>query len=112
MEEETEMVKVVMLQTGDGTMVILTSHSSPTDEALIAKLVSKGIEKFIAHEIPIELAKERYGHHFNAVADDLRETGDIRVLDYSGGRAFKLFKFRELGPAIEYEDGEVITRRS
>lgn len=103
-------MKVIMLQTGDGTMVILTSHSSPTDEALIKKLVNKGIEKFIAHEIPVELAKARYGHHFDAVAGDLRETGDLRVLDYSGGRAFKLFKFRELGPAIEYEDGEVTSR--
>jgi hypothetical protein len=100
----------VMLQTGEGTLVILTSYSSPTTPALLKKLETKGIEKFIAHEIPLELVKERYSQHFDAVSKDLQGTDDLRVLDYSGGRAFKLFKFRELGPAIEYEAGEVITK--
>jgi hypothetical protein len=91
-------------------MVILTTHSSPTDPALLAKLAGKGIDKFIAHEIPIELAEERYGQHFAAVAQDLRQTDDLRVLDYSGNRAFRLFGFSELGPVIECEAGAVVKR--
>lgn len=99
----------IMLQTGEGTLVILTSYSSPTDPALLKKLEAKGIEKFIAREIPLNLAKERYSQHFDAISKDLNRTDDLRVLDYSGGRAFKLFKFRELGPMVQYEAGQVIT---
>ncbi|MCP4615524.1 MAG: hypothetical protein GY844_03705, partial [Bradyrhizobium sp.] len=57
----------------------------------------KGIEKFIAYEIPIGLARERYGAHFSLVQGDLRQADDLRVLDYDGSRAFKLFRFDELG---------------
>ena len=105
-------MKAIMLLTGEGTMVILTSHPSPTDPALLAKLAGKSIEKFVAHEIPLDLARDRYAQHFETVAADLRETDDLRVLDYSGNRAFKLFSFRELGPVVECEDGRVVTRPS
>jgi hypothetical protein len=105
-------MNAIMLLTGEGTMVILTSHPSPTDPALLAKLAGKGIEKFIAHEIPLDLARARYAQHFETVATDLRDADDLRVLDYSGNRAFKLFSFQELGPVIECEDGRVVTRPS
>ena len=57
----------------------------------------------MAFSIPLELAEERYGGHFNVVVNDLHETDDLRVLDYNGDRAFKLFSFTELGDAIFYE---------
>src|SRR6516225_2948922 len=41
-------MKAYMLITGSGPIVILTSHDSVVDAALIKKLASKGIEKFIA----------------------------------------------------------------
>ena len=90
-------MKAYMLITGSGPIVILTSHNSVLDAALIKKLAGKGIEKFIGYEIPIGLARERYGAHFSLVQGDLRETDDLRVLDYDGSRAFKLFRFDELG---------------
>lgn len=99
-------MKAIMLLTGEGALVILTSYASPTDPGLLKKLEAKGIDKFIAHEIPLDLVKQRYGQHFGVVAGDLHETDDLRVLDYSGGRAFKLFSFRELGPLVEYEAGQ------
>src|SRR5262245_36068087 len=91
-------MKAYMLMTGSGPIVILTSYDSVLDAALVRKLASKGIEKFIAHEIPIGLVRERYGAHFALVQGDLRQTDDLRVLDYDGSRAFKLFRFAELGP--------------
>ena len=61
-------MKAYMLITGSGPIVILTSHDSVVDTALIKKLAGKGIEKFIAYEIPIGL-QERYGAHFALVQE-------------------------------------------
>jgi hypothetical protein len=96
-------MKALMLLTGGGSMVILTSFTSPTASGLIEKLAGKGITKFIAYELPIELAQKRYGHHFAVVQQDLRESDDLRILDYNGERAFHLFRFDEMGPATLYE---------
>ncbi len=96
-------MKAYLLMTGSGTIVVLTSHVSMLDNALIEKLADKGIEKFIAYEIPIGLVEQRYGNHFAVVQGDLRETDDLRVLDEDGERAFKLFRFDELGPSLVYE---------
>jgi hypothetical protein len=96
-------MKAYLLMTGLGPIVVLTSHASMLDIALIAMLARKGIDKFIAYEIPIDLAEQRYGTHFSVVKGDSRETDDLRVLDEDGEHAFKLFRFNELGPAIMYE---------
>lgn len=98
-------MKTLMLYTGNGPLVILTSYRSPTDPGLLDKLQSKGIEKFIAWEVPYALAQERYGGHFTVVKQDLRESDDLRVLDYNGERAFRLFRFSELGEPVTYEMG-------
>jgi hypothetical protein len=92
-----------MLLTGSGPLAILTSFGSVTDAPLLQKLKAKGITKFICYEIPIDLARERYGAHFSVVEHDLHETDDLRVLDYNGDRAFKLFSFEEMGTPITYE---------
>jgi hypothetical protein len=64
---------------------------------------SKGYAKFIAHEIPVELAKAKYGMHFNVVCKDPHESDILRVLDYEGKRVWENFNFEELGPPIYYE---------
>lgn len=97
-------MKVGLLFTGGGSLVILTSFDSLTNATLVAKLKAKGIPKFVAYEIPVELAKARYGSHFHQVLADLHETDDLRVLDYNGQRAFQLFSWRELGQPITHED--------
>jgi hypothetical protein len=96
-------MKVMMLLTAGGPMVIITSAERPLDKGLISELHDKGIDKFIAYEIPVDLAKEKYGAHFQAVANDIHETDKLHVLDYSGDRAFKLFRFEDLGPPTRYE---------
>ncbi len=98
-------MKAIMLLTGGGPMVILTSFASATDHGLLKKLEAKGISKFIAYEISVDLARQRYGAHFTAVQQDLHETDDLRVLDYNGDRAFNLFSFAELGQGARYEGG-------
>jgi hypothetical protein len=99
-------MKVMLLLTAGGPMVIITSAEKPLDTGLLAELHDKGIDKFIAYEIPLELAQQRYGSHFMAVAHDIHETDKLHVLDYSGHRAFKLFRFEDLGPPTRYEAPE------
>jgi hypothetical protein len=96
-------MKTFMLMTGSGPLMILTSHASIEEPLLLEKLTSKGIEKFLAYEVPYDLARQRYGGHFSVVANDLHESDDLRVLDYNGERAFKLFSFSELGSPIMHE---------
>jgi hypothetical protein len=96
-------MKVFMLMAGSGPLVILTSHNSIEDTGLLEKLGAKGLDKFLAYEIPMDLAKERYGGHFTVASSDLRESDDLRVLDYNGERAFRLFSFTELGAPIAHE---------
>jgi len=93
-----------MILTGNGAMIYLTSHGAFLDEDLIGKFKSKGITKFVACEVPLGRAKERYGRHFDIVLDDLRETDDLRILDYDGCRAFQRFSFKELGEPVFYEE--------
>lgn len=90
-------MKAGLLLTGSGALIYLTSHASYVDDALIEKFRTKGIDKFIAYELPIDETQKRYGAHFEMVIQDLRESDDLRILDYDGTRAFRMFSFKELG---------------
>lgn len=96
-------MKCYFLFTAVGPLVILTSYDSVTNPDLIERLRSKGINKFIACDVPLDLASIRYGNHYGIVCRDLCEANDIRVLDYSGHRAFHMFSFEELGEPIYFE---------
>ena len=92
-----------MLLTAAGPLVVLTSHSAITEPGPLRELTARGITKFVAYEIPLALAKERYGSHFFVVEHDLDEKDALRVLDNDGERAFSLFRFNELDPPQTYE---------
>ena len=96
-------MKAALLFTGNSPLVILTSYDSLSAPQLIEKLAGKGIDKFIACEIPLDKARERYGGHFDVVTRDLRENDDLRILDYNGQRAFRLFHFDELSAPLLIE---------
>jgi hypothetical protein len=96
-------MRAFMLFTGSSPLVVLTTHASITTPSLLAKFAAKGIDKFIAYELPFATAKERYGGHFDVVLRDLHETDDLRILDYNGERAFRLFRLAELGAPILHE---------
>ena len=96
-------MKAFLLFTGSGTMVVLSSVEDVENKKFLEKLATLGIYKFIAYEIPLALAKERYGHHFDVISEDLQGAKQLRVLDYNGERAMRLFKFDELGAEFRYE---------
>ena len=57
-------MKSHLLLTASGPLLILTSHESLHDPNLLEKLKHKGIGKFVAFEVPVSLARKRYGGHF------------------------------------------------
>jgi hypothetical protein len=57
---------------------------------------TKGIRKFVAFDIPIELAKQRYANHFVVVAHDVPEKDDLRLLGIDGQHAFQVPRWRRL----------------
>ncbi len=96
-------MKTFLLFTGTGPLLVLSSHSSVEDSKFLEKLAAKGIYKFIAHEIPLDVVKQRYGNHYNVASHDLHETDDLRVIDFDGQRALRKFKFEEYGPEYMHE---------
>ena len=96
-------MKSYLLFTATGPIVILTSYDFVKHPNLTDKLESKSIKKFVAHELSLELVKERYGRHFDIVRTNPHETDELRVLEYDGERVYDMFSFDELGPPIYYE---------
>lgn len=96
-------MKAGIIFTGTGPILILTTHESFSDDRFIEKLASKGLKKFIAYEVDDALVKERYGKHFNVVMGDLKQSDDLRVLDYDGHHIFSTFSFAEVKEAVLHE---------
>jgi hypothetical protein len=96
-------MKASIFFTGSGPILILTSYDSLINPELIQKLRSKGIKKFIAYEIPVDLAKKKYGSHYEATMSDLKQEDDLRVLDYDGHHIFLEFSLKELGQTTVFE---------
>jgi len=96
-------MKAGIFMMGSGPIMVLTSYATLQDSYLVSKFLSKGIKKFIAFEIDLNLVKERYGNHFNVVMGDLHQSDDLRVLDYDGHHIFDLFHFSEFGEPVYNE---------
>jgi hypothetical protein len=96
-------MKAGIIFTGSGPILVLTSYDSFTEKNIVEKLRSKGIKKFVACELSVDLVKKKYGQHYNVVIGDLKQTDDLRVLDYNGHNVFYNFTFDEMGDPIYYE---------
>ena len=96
-------MKTSIIFTGSGPILIITSYTSLTDPELVAKLETKGIKKFIACELLPELVRMKFGAQFTSVMNDVKQTDDLRVLDYNGHNVFYNFSFDEMGEPIYHE---------
>ncbi len=96
-------MKAGILFTGSGPIMLLTSFESFTDPRFLEKISTKGIKKFVAYEVPVDLAKQKYGHHFTVIMGDLHQEDDLRILDYDGHHVFGLFDLQGLGSPIYHE---------
>ena len=96
-------MKAGIFFTGTGPILILTSYDSLTDPKLVEKLSFKGIKKYIAYAVPEEQVKEIYGNHYAVIRGDLKQSDDLRVLDYDGHHVFYSFSISDLGEPVFYE---------
>jgi len=96
-------MKALLLITGSGPMLVLSNHESLEDEVFLGKLKAKGVDKFMAYELPEEEVAKRYGGHFHTVLHDLHETDDLRVMDVNGHRIFSHFRLDDLGEPFIFE---------
>jgi hypothetical protein len=96
-------MKAGIFFTGSGPIVIVTSHDSFEEPTFVKKLAAKGLDKFIAYEVPVEEVKNKYGKHFSLIMNDLHQTDDLRVMDYDGHRVFNSFMVKNLGEPLYHE---------
>jgi hypothetical protein len=96
-------MKSAIIFSGTGPILILTTFDSLTSPGFVAKLATKGINKYIAIELPVDKVKTAYGTNFEMVMEDVRQTDDLRVLDYNGHSILNAFSLKEWGPAIRFE---------
>jgi hypothetical protein len=96
-------MKAGIIFSGTGPILILTTYRSFEDRKFIEKLAAKGIKKFIAYDIPLDQVKAKYGQHFDVVMKDVKQTDDLRVLDFDGHRVFYNFSLHEAGSSYLYE---------
>ncbi len=100
--------KGILVLSGSGPLLLLSSYPSIDDPALIAKLRAKGLAKFLAWEVPVDRLRDLYGYRFRDIAEQLEQYGDMRVLDFDGHRIFLNLSLRDLGEHILFEDQHVL----
>jgi len=96
-------MKAGVFFTGTGPILILTTYEALNDPKLVEKLNQKGIKKYIAYEVPEDLVKEKYGKQYSVIMGDLKQSDDLRVLDYDGHHVFYNFSLKEFGEPTYYE---------
>jgi hypothetical protein len=99
-------MRAYVVFSGTGPILILTTYPELADERLLEKLHHKGIEKFIAYEVPTNRVHEIYGVPYEVIAADLELAEDLRVLDFNGHHIFSRFSFSELGDPIKCGEEE------
>jgi hypothetical protein len=96
-------MKAGILFTGSGPILILTTYEAFDDPKLIEKLMAKRIRKYIAYEVPEEVVQDKYGMHYKVILGDLKQSDDLRILDYDGHHIFKTFSLKDLQSPMFHE---------
>ncbi len=97
-------MKAGVIFTGTGPILLLTTYESFKDAKFTEKLSLKGIKKFIAYEVSMDLVKAKYGQQFDVIMKDVKQTDDLRVLDFNGHKVFYTFSFSDFGEAYQHEE--------
>ncbi len=93
-----------LIFTGTGPILVISTYPKLTDDRLVSKLRYKGIDKFMAYQVDLDVVETRYGKAFEDISGDLSGDGveDIRVLDFNGHQIMANFSLESLGDPIKY----------
>ncbi len=97
-------MKAGIIITGSGSILILTSADSLENPDLVEALRLKGINKYIAFEVPENLVKTQYGQHFPIVLADRTQKDVLRVVDVDGQRIFRNFDLMDMSGPICHQE--------
>ncbi len=97
-------MKAVIVFTGTGPILILTTYPSLDDPNFVNKLKTKGIKKFISFEVDVEKCKDLYGYNYTDIVEDLQGKDDMRVLDFDGHHIFNNFSLKKMGTPFVFEE--------
>jgi hypothetical protein len=97
----------ILVFSASGPLLVLSTHETIDDPGLSTALRDKGLEKFLACEVPLERCRQAYGFSYRQVAVDLEqeEVEGIRILDYDGHHIFAALSLLDLGRGVVSEDG-------
>lgn len=93
-------MRAALIFAGSGPILVLTTFKSLDSPEFIQRLAARGISKFIAHEVPIDLVEKRYGARYSIILGDLSQADDLRIMDIDGHHVFSSFSFEEMGPPV------------
>jgi hypothetical protein len=96
-------MRAFLVFTHSGPILVLTSCTQITEDSLLATFQGRGIDKFIAYEVPVESVHRVYGVPFEVVASDLERGQTMRVLDFNGPHILDTVRLSDLGAPIPYE---------
>ena len=99
--EKEKCMKAILLFSGSGPILLLSSYPTLDDERFAKKLKEKGINKYIAFEVPLDEARGKYRNRFAIISHNLEDKEDMEVLDYNGFTAFNNFHFDVLDEPIK-----------
>jgi hypothetical protein len=97
------MMKAGVIITGGGGILVLTKCGSFDDPDLVDALREKGISKYIAFEVPLDLVEKQYGQHYSITMSDRKQADILRVVDVDGQRVFKNFPLTVFGRPVCWE---------
>ena len=97
-------MKAGIIIDGAGSILILTSCESFEDPQLVEAFRRKGITKYVAFEVPVDLVQKNYGQHFAVALADRQQTDILRVVDVDGQRIFTNFPLRTFNRPVCHEE--------
>jgi hypothetical protein len=90
----------LLVITENQPLLLMASRAVVSDGRLTEWLRDRGIEKFMAHEVPLDHLREEYGLAFETIEADLKRSEGMRVLDSKGSHVFARIDFADLGRCV------------
>ena len=100
-------MKAGVIITGTGAILVLTACDSFDHPDAVNSLRRKGITRYIAFEVPVDLVKTQYGRHFSITLADRGQSDACRVVDVDGSRIFQNFSLNVFGQPIMHDEAAI-----